>query len=470
MTEIILFISGLAAGFAAAWLAAAARVKDSQAQAVAQKQSLDAVVLSKDQQLATLQQQVREEGEKKASAQADLRNAQTMIEEQRRVFQESERKLSDTFDALAHKALASNNQSFLELATNKLQTLQTEAKGDLDLRQQAIGGLILPLQETLTRYEQQIAQMEKQRQEAYGGLTQQISSLQKVTGSLDSALRMPQARGSWGELGLRRVVEMAGMSAHCDFTEQETLQAESGRLRPDMIVNMPAGRRIALDSKVPLSSFRDAADASNETERSVHLARHAQQVREHMNRLGAKSYWETLDATTDFVILFMPGESLFSAALELDRTLIEDGWQRRVLLATPTSLIALLRSIAYGWQQEKLAQNAQQISDLGRELYTRIAKFAEHMEDIRKSLGKAVDGFDRAAGSFESRVLVQARRLKELGGTAGPDIEPLDQIGRTPRLLDNSNLAEEPADSAPPARPDVVKPIRVRAAGASESE
>ncbi|MSO19847.1 MAG: DNA recombination protein RmuC [Acidobacteria bacterium] len=474
MTEIILFISGLVAGFAAAWLAAAARVKDAQAQAVEQKQSLDAVVLSKEQQLATLQQQVREEGEKKASAQADLRNAQTKIEEQRRDFQEVEKKLIDTFDALAHKALASNNQSFLELATNKLQTLQTEAKGDLDLRQQAIGGLILPLQETLTRYEQQIAQMEKHRQEAYGGLTQQLSSLQKVTGSLDSALRTPQARGSWGELALRRVVEMAGMSPYCDFTEQETLQGELGRLRPDMIVTLPAGRRIALDSKVPLNAFQDSVSAPSETERAAHLARHAKQVREHMNSLGAKSYWETLDAATDFVILFMPGESLFSAALEQDRNLIEYGWERRVLLATPTSLIAMLRSMAYGWQQEKMAQNAQQISDLGRELYTRIATFTEHMEDMRKSLTKAVVGFDRAAGSFESRVLVQARRLKELGGTAGPDIEPLDQIGRTPRLLDISNVAEESSDSVSSSQhgdvEPMVEPTSLRAAGASESE
>ena len=229
------------------------------------------------------------------------------------------------------------------------------------------------------------------RQEAYGGLKQQLTSLQQVAGSLDSALRAPQVRGSWGELVLRRVVEMAGMSEYCDFSEQETLQAESGRQRPDMIVNLPANRRIAIDSKVPLDAFRDAFEAQSETDRTAHLARHAKQVRDHMNRLGAKSYWETLDANTDFVILFMPSEMLYAAALEQDRELLEFGWQRKVLLATPTSLIGVLRTIAFGWQEERLAENAQQISELGKELYSRIATFVGHMENLRSGLIKAVD-------------------------------------------------------------------------------
>jgi len=467
MTEVILLICGLVAGFIAAWLTASARLRDSQAQVAELKWSLEASVQAKETLAVALQQQLRDESEKKAAALADLRNAQVQIEEQRRVFQETEKKLIDTFDALAHKALATNNQSFLELAANKLQAFQATAKGDLDMRHQAIGGLIQPLQDMLARYEQQLAAMEQQRQEAYGGLKQQLSSLQKITGSLDSALRTPQVRGSWGELALRRVVEMAGMSVHCDFTEQETLEGDFGRLRPDMIVNLPGNRRIAIDSKVPLDSFRDALEATNEPDRLAHLARHAQKVRDHMNRLGAKSYGETLDANTDFVVLFMPGEMLFAAALEQDRSLIEFGWQRKILLATPTSLIGLLRCLAYGWQQEKMAENAQQVSELGKELYARILTFAGHMDDLRKSLGKAVDSFNKGAGSLESRVLVQARRLKELGASAGDDIQPLEQIEQMPRLLNFGELSEE---ARPAAKRLTLKSIDDRAAASGESD
>jgi DNA recombination protein RmuC len=467
MTEVILLICGLVAGFAVAWLAASVRLRDSQAQAAELKRNLEASLQTKEQLTIALQQQLRDENEKRAVAVADLRNAQAQIDEQRRVFQDAEKKLIDTFDALAHKALATNNQSFLELAANRLQTFQAQAKGDLELRHQAIGGLVLPLQEMLTRYEQQLAAMELHRQEAYGGLKQQLSSLQKITGSLDSALRTPQGRGSWGELALRRVVEMAGMSVHCDFSEQETLHGDNGRLRPDMIVNLPANRRIAIDSKVPQDAFRDAVEAATDADRLAHLARHAQKVRDHVTQLGAKSYWETLDANTDFVVLFMPGEMLFAAALEQDRTLIEHGWERKVLLATPTSLIGLLRCLAYGWQGEKLAENAQQISALGKELYSRIANFAGHMDDIRKSLGKAVDSYNKGAGSLETRVLVQARRLKELGGAAGADIEPAEQIEQMPRLLSFIETIEE-SKSVPKRLP--LKPVDDRVTAPREND
>ena len=317
-------------------------------------------------------------------------------------------------------------------------------KGDLETRQKAIDGLIGPLKESLGRYEHQILEMEKARQKAYGTLDEQLRTLaqanerlEEETKHLASALSSPlKARGRWGELTLRRVVELAGMSEHCDFTEQETITTESGRQRPDMIVNLPGNRRIAVDAKVPLQAFLDAVDPEkSEKERAEALETHGELVRGHMNQLAERKYWEQVGPELELVVLFLPGESFFSAAMEQDRQLIDDGMQKKVVLATPTTLIALLRSAAYLWQQEKITQNAKQISDLGRELYDRLKTFLGHFQTVGSSLERAVESYNKAVGSMESRVLVSARKFKELGAATGEEIPELEPVDEVPRAL-----------------------------------
>ena len=322
------------------------------------------------------------------------------------------------------------------MAGESFHSLQQGAASELETRKVAVEGLVKPLRESLERYEKQVQGMEEARQSAYGGLVEQLRNLQKVTGSLDAALRTSQGRGLWGQLQLRRVVELAGMSEHCDFTEQETLNNETGQQRPDMIINLPGGVRIAVDAKVPLQAFLDADAAATEAERTSLLARHGQLVRDHINKLGAKNYWAQFDHAPDFVILYLPGESFFAVALQQDNSLLEDGWGRNVSLASPSTLIALLRGIAYGWRQERLAQNAQEISDLGKELYDRIRKFTEHFVGVGYSLGKAVDSYDAAAGSLKERLLKSAKRFKELGAATGEDIPEVETIEREPRRLE----------------------------------
>ena len=439
MTEWTLLLIGLALGGAAAWLWAQGKIKGAEStvqELRAQITSLQETLADKDRDIGSLQQQVRAEGEQKVKAQTELTQAQVSLEQQRELLEAAEHQLQDTFKALADDALKSNNQAFIELARTTFDVIQTQAKGDLKARQQAIDGLVQPLKQSLERYEQQVREMEGARRSAYGGLVEQLRTLQKVAGSLDAALRTSQGRGLWGQLQLRRVVELAGMSEHCDFTEQETLTSETGQQRPDMIVNLPGGTRIAVDAKVPLQAFLDAAAAATEEERTSLLARHGQLVRDHINKLGAKNYWEQFDHAPDFVILYLPGESFFTVALQQDKALIEDGWGKNVSLASPSTLIALLRGIAYGWRQERLAKSAQEISDLGKDLYDRIRKFTEHFVGVGYSLGKAVDSYDAAVGSLKERLLKSARRFKELGAATGEEIMEVEAIEKTPRRLE----------------------------------
>jgi DNA recombination protein RmuC len=286
--------------------------------------------------------------------------------------------------------------------------------------------------------------MEKARQKAYGTLDEQLRTLaqankrlEEETKNLASALGSPlKARGRWGELTLRRVVELAGMSEHCDFSEQETITTESGRQRPDMIVNLPGNRRIVVDAKVPLQAFLDAVDPEkSEEDRAKALATHGELVRGHMNELAERKYWEQVGPELELVVLFLPGESFFSAALEQDRQLIDDGMQKKVVLATPTTLIALLRSAAYLWQQEKITQNAKQISELGRELYDRLKTFLGHFQTLGSSLQRAVESYNKAVGSMESRVLPSARKFRELGAATGEEITELEPVDEAPRAL-----------------------------------
>jgi len=394
-------------------------------------------------QITELESGFRSANEHRIAAETRLEEAQSNLNEQKKLLEEARQKLADAFSALAADALQSNNQAFLHLARQSFETIQTQAKGDLESRQKSIEALVSPLKEGLARYEQQIQEMEKARQNAYGALTEQLRTLsttneqlKEKTGTLTVALKGgPQVRGRWGEMTLRNVVELAGMSDYCDFTEQESLAGDSGRLRPDMIVRLPGNRRLAVDAKVSLQAFLDLAESHDDRERDEAMKRHAQSVRNHMNQLGARSYWERLEPTPELVVLFLPGESFFSAALEQDRTLIEDGMQKRVVLATPTTLIALLRAVAYGWTQEMVARNAQLISEQGKQLYDRVRAFVSHFQGVGTGLERAIDCYNKAAGSLESRVLPSARKFRELGAAAGDEIAEVSPIDETPRAL-----------------------------------
>ncbi len=350
--------------------------------------------------------------------------------------------LQNAFKALAAEALKSNNSSFLLIAQETLKRFQSEARGDLEAREKAVADLVGPVRDSLNKVDAQIQQMEVARGDAYGELRAQVQSLittqkelQSQTGNLVRALRTPNVRGRWGEIQLRRVVEIAGMLSYCDFAEQETITTENGRLRPDLVVKLPGGKNVVVDAKTPLQAFLDAFETNDEDARRACLANHARQVRDHMKILSGKNYWEQFESTPEFVVMFLPGETFFSAALEQDPGLIEHGVLNKVIPASPTTLIALLKAINYGWNQEKLARNAQQISALGKELHERLRLLAGHIAAVGSGLDRAVESYNKAVGSLESRVLVSARKFAELGASVADDIPELEPIETTARAL-----------------------------------
>ena len=399
-------------------------------------------------ELAVIRDQRNIETQLRAVAETKLAESQTNLESQRKLLHEAEEKLSTAFGALSAEALKSNNRAFLDLAKGEFATIQAQAKGDLDAREAAIRGVVLPLKDTLELYDKRIQEMEGSRQSAYGSLNKQLEilataneQLQRETGNLVTALRSPQVRGRWGEMTLKRAAELAGMSEYCDFTEQETLTNDDCRQRPDMIVNLPGNRRIVVDAKVPLQAFLQAISANNDADRKSAFARHGQLVRNHMDALGLREYWAQFDQAPEVVVLFLPGESFFSAAVEQDRTLIEDGINKKVFLATPTTLIALLRTVAHLWRQQEIEKNAEEISKLGKQLYDRINIFASHFEGMGVSLKRAVEAFNKAAASLESRVLTGARKFKELKAAVGDEILDVNPIVEIPRSLSGSGAA-----------------------------
>lgn len=377
----------------------------------------------------------------RARAQARIATLETTLTLERQAAQTRAQEWEQHLAGVSQQALRNNNAAFLQLAQETFKILHTQAKGDLEQKEKAVENLVKPIKESLERADQQIRAMEKERREAYGALSKHLETLtltqqqlQGETRNLVQALRRPEVRGQWGEMTLKRLVELAGMVEYCDFFQQEQRRSEDGAsIRPDMIVRMPDGREVVVDVKTPLDAYLSAVECSDDAQRTQHLDHHARKVREHMRMLAGKAYWTQFSKAPDFVVLFIPGDQFLSAALDRDRDLLEDALKQKVILATPTSFVALLRAVAYGWRQQSLAKNAEQIRATGEELYQRLATFSEHLAKLGRTLDTAVGDFNKAAGSFDTKLLPGARKFLEMGITEHRPLEPPQQIEKGAR-------------------------------------
>src|ERR1700687_4169546 len=442
-----------AAGALLAWLAASVYLRaaserrlreadNSRAAAESATGELRKQITGLQSEVTANRTQLLSEQSARTAAQTALQKTQENLEEQKKLIEEAKTRLTDAFQALAARALSESSEQFLKLAGENFQVLQQKVAGDPAQRQTAIAGLVDPLKTSLDKFQEQMSNVESSHQKAYGELSAQVMHLtessvllRQETGSLVTSLRQPQIKGKWGEMTLRRAAELTGMSKHCDFPEQLTLDTEDGRLRPDLVVHLPGGRRIVVDAKVPLHAFLTALTGRTADEYRTAMNQHAALVRTHVGALSSKKYWEQFTPSPDFVVLFLPGESFFSAALEQDRTLIEDAMNKRVVLASPTTFLALLRAVDYGWNQQQQGEDAQQIAELGRDLHDRFVKFLNYLSEIGSSLERANKAFNKAVASAESRLIPGAKKFQTLAAPSGEVLPGVEQIETAPRQL-----------------------------------
>ena len=352
--------------------------------------------------------------------------------------------LRESIQNLSSQVFKNNSESFLQLAKESLAQFHTQAKGELEKKEQSFDALIKPIRDTLDKTQNQIQLMENERKQSYGSLNKHLESmsitqkeLHAETRHLVQAFRRPEVRGQWGELTLKRLVELAGMVEHCDFVEQLSVETDEGnRLRPDMIIRMPAGREIIIDCKTPLDAYLDAVEANSDTEKQQALDRHLKHVRQRIRELASKTYWQQFNHSPDFVVLFIPGDQFLTAAMDLDRKLLENALQHKIILATPSSFVALLRAVAYGWRQENLTENAEQIRQLGEELYSRLATFTESLSKTGKSLEQSVDNYNKSVASFTARILPSAKKFKEMGISSKKELSEISPVEKNTRQLE----------------------------------
>ncbi len=453
MGEILLLVVGAVVGGTAGWLWAtsrsraehAARVREVENRLATQEGGGAAIreqLEGSRREIDRLQTDLRTITAQKADAEARASEIRASLEEQKRLLEEAKTRLTEAFRALAADALKSSNEDFLRLAEERFKALTQAAAGELEARKTAVETLVQPLQQALEAYQQEARALEEKRLREISGVGRQLgevalaqTALQRETANLVNALRAPQVRGRWGEIALRKTAELAGMTKYCDFDEQASVQTEGGRLRPDMIVHLPGQRDIVVDAKVALNAYLDSLEASTPELREAALVRHAQQVRMHVKRLASKEYWNQFPQAPDFVVLFIPGEVFLAAAAERDPDLLQDALSSQVLIATPTTFIGLLLTAAYGWRQEQIAENAQRISELGRQVHERLSVLVEHFAGVGRALEKSVEAYNKAVGSLETRVLPSARRFAELDPGSGRPIQGLEPIAQAPRAL-----------------------------------